>query len=398
MEQAGFDVLVAVESDPIHALTHKWNFPQTNVLASDATTIRGSDILAAASGAWDKRNPLTPFPGQIDAVVGGPPCQGFSVGGVRRVGDDRNQQLLNFVRLVVELRPRVFALENVAGLLEGRFDPLRSRAFHELAEAGYTMSGQSRTVNAADFGVPQNRRRLVVLGSLSSSAPILVEAGSKSYVSDALEGLPDIRSYRRLLRADSAALNEGDQAAMQSIEGDYARTLHGLSIDAGDFADARIWDPSILSNSLRTVHTARTIARFARTPNGKAEPVSRLYRLEPGSPARTLRAGTGSDGGSHTSPRPIHPVYNRVITVREAARIHSFPDWFRFHATNWHGHRQVGNSVPPLLGRAIGSALLSKLDREPQTGSGAQSLGDLDWLGLNSSESLKVLGSLDGNA
>ena len=75
----------------------------------------------------------------------------------------------------------------------------------------------------------------------------------------------------------------------------------------------------------------------------------------------TLRAGTDSARGAFTSPRPIHPFLPRVITVREAARLHSYPDWFRFHATKWHGFRQIGNSVPPLLGRAVAACVMEAL-------------------------------------
>ena len=81
--------------------------------------------------------------------------------------------------------------------------------------------------------------------------------------------------------------------------------------------------------------------------------------------SNTLRAGTDSARGAFTSPRPIHPHFARVITVREAARLHSYPDWFRFHATKWHGFRQIGNSVPPLLGRAVASQLIAAMNLKP---------------------------------
>ncbi|PCR36678.1 DNA (cytosine-5-)-methyltransferase, partial [Klebsiella pneumoniae] len=80
----------------------------------------------------------------------------------------------------------------------------------------------------------------------------------------------------------------------------------------------------------------------------------------------TLRAGTASDRGAFTSPRPIHPIYPRVITVREAARLHSYPDWFRFHVTKWHGFRQVGNSVPPMLARSVGLQIMKVLGVTPK--------------------------------
>jgi len=93
------------------------------------------------------------------------------------------------------------------------------------------------------------------------------------------------------------------------------------------------------------------------------EPVSRFLKLPPHGLCNTLRAGTDSARGAFTSPRPIHYRFPRVITVREAARLHSYPDWFRFHATKWHGFREIGNSVPPLLGRAVAGEILKALGR-----------------------------------
>ena len=85
--------------------------------------------------------------------------------------------------------------------------------------------------------------------------------------------------------------------------------------------------------------------------------MSRFHKLDPDGVCNTIRAGTASDRGAFTSPRPIHPHSPRCITVREAARLHSYPDWFRFHVTKWHGFRQIGNSVPPLLARAVASKI-----------------------------------------
>jgi DNA (cytosine-5)-methyltransferase 1 len=96
------------------------------------------------------------------------------------------------------------------------------------------------------------------------------------------------------------------------------------------------------------------------------EPVSRFLRLPPDGLSNTLRAGTGSERGAYTSPRPIHPVLPRVISVREAARLHSFPDWFRFHRTKWHGFRQIGNAVAPLVGRAVGQKIIEALGLAPR--------------------------------
>jgi DNA (cytosine-5)-methyltransferase 1 len=117
---------------------------------------------------------------------------------------------------------------------------------------------------------------------------------------------------------------------------------------------------------LRTEHTEQSRQRFAATPHGKVEPISRFHKLAPHGLCNTLRAGTDSARGAFTSPRPIHYRFPRVITVREAARLHSYPDWFRFHATKWHGFREIGNSVPPLLGRAVAGEIMRVLGLIPE--------------------------------
>jgi len=388
MEQAGFDVVAAAEFDPIHAITHRFNMPHTPVLCKDlgAGSVQevGRELLSLTRDglmAHGRSDDIY----EIDALVGGPPCQGFSVGGVRDAGDERNSQLLRFVDLVVELRPKVFCLENVAGLLESRFDDLRGEAFRRLTvDGGYSVGGFDRVVNASEFGVPQSRRRVIVLGSRIGDAPRLESPPlDKVTVAGALEGLPDLARYRRLLATDETVLNEEDLARLLNVQSLYARRLVGVDVDERDRSAPRRYDPGVITNSLRTVHRKETIQRFARTPQGRAERVSRLFRLDPEGQARTLRAGTGTDRGSHTSPRPIHPFKNRVITVREAARLHGYPDWFRFHATNWHGHRQVGNSVPPPLAVAAGRALLAALGTTVGTRPAESiALGDPTWLWL----------------
>lgn len=106
----------------------------------------------------------------------------------------------------------------------------------------------------------------------------------------------------------------------------------------------------------------------------------------------TLRAGTASDRGAFTSPRPIHPTEPRVITVREAARLHSYPDWFRFHATKWHGFRQIGNSVPPLLARAVGGQIMKALRKKPEKPTEILALGDETLIGISMTDAAAMFG------
>ena len=380
-EQAGFDVVASLENDPVQAATHLFNFPWSEVLCRDASKISAAAIVAAAKRGFLRLNRTREWPNIIDTVIGGPPCQGFSPGGTRQEDDERNLLLLHFVRLVIEIRPRTFCLENVAGLLEKRFDGIRSRAFEKLHGAGYQLTGFDKPINGLEFGVPQSRRRLVILGSLDHEVELQpLPHGPAPTVGEAFDGLPIVSRYGVLFADDEVELTMRDQELRAKIGNEFARALAGVESVPGDYSRPRLWKPSLLTNSRRTVHSEATLERFGRTAPATVEPKSRFYRLSLSGYARTLRAGTGTERGAHTSPRPIHPIEDRVITVREAARLHGYPDWFRFHTTNWHGHRQVGNSVPPPLGRAAGVALWTSLGLEPTAQSKASPLGNSELL------------------
>ena len=165
-------------------------------------------------------------------------------------------------------------------------------------------------------------------------------------VGDAIDDLPDPRNFVRLLKSDRVRADLGKPST-------YARYLRGDRTDPCDLSDSRSFESQELTSSKRTVHTERSRRRFKRTKPGSTEPVSRFPRLDPSSVAPTLRAGTKFRSSGYTAARPIHHDQARCITVREAARLQSFPDWFEFDATIWHGFRQVGNAVPPNLARAV---------------------------------------------
>jgi DNA (cytosine-5)-methyltransferase 1 len=201
-------------------------------------------------------------------------------------------------------------------------------------------------------------------------------------VGEAITDLPDADDYEELLASDTARVRFGKTSS-------YARKLRGIDTDPGDFGYERLFDKRLLTSSLRTDHTEQSRRRFLDTPTGKVEPISRFLKLDPDGVCNTLRAGTDSARGAFTSPRPIHPYYGRVITAREAARLHSYPDWFRFHVTKWHGFREIGNSVPPLLGRAVASQVGSALGIKPKKPKEVVPLGDVGLLSLHMSAASK---------
>lgn len=349
-EQAGFDVVAAVEIDPIHCAIHEYNFPNSVAICASVVDLTGNEIRRRA-----KLDDKT-----IDCVFGGAPCQGFSMIGKRVLDDPRNQLVFHYVRLVSELRPRYCVFENVKGLTIGGHKQFLAELIEALGQVGYDVLLPYKVLNAADYGVPQDRRRLFLIGALKGeSMPVYPESTGKVSVIEAIGDLPDAESFEELLNKDSVSVQFETKSA-------YARRLRELTADSGDLSYRREFDPHMLSASLRTEHTELSRKRFTETEHGKTEPVSRFHKLHPNGVCNTLRAGTDSARGAFTSPRPIHPFFPRVITVREAARLHSYPDWFRFHTTKWHGFRQIGNSVPPLLGRAVAKQIVQALGLTPK--------------------------------
>ena len=360
-EQAGFDVAAAVEIDPIHCATHEHNFPRTTTICASVTTLSGDEIRRRAKlGNTD-----------IDVVFGGAPCQGFSLMGKRALDDPRNQLVFHYVRIIEELHPKYFVFENVKGLTLGQHAKFLDELISALIGKGYDVVLPYRVLNAADYGVPQDRRRLFLLGARQGLAaphypqPIAL----RTTVDDAIGDLPDADSFDELRDNDSVRIN-------WKTKSPYARRLRGLATDDEDFGYQRVHDNNRLTASLRTEHSLLSQTRFAATAHGETEPISRFRKLPPNGLCNTLRAGTDSARGAFTSPRPIHPKSPRVITVREAARLHSFPDWFRFHATKWHGFRQIGNSVPPLLARAVAAEIRLALGIAPERPDHSLPLGD----------------------
>ena len=190
---------------------------------------------------------------------------------------------------------------------------------------------------------------------------------------------------------DSSSCRDRSEWPIEVERSSYATKLWDQARRDG-YGYRRSYDKETVFNCRVSSHTHAAVARFRKTRVGTVEPVSHFYRLHPDGVARTLLAGTGREYGSFTSPRPIHPKQARCITVREGARLHSFPDWFRFNETVWHGFRQIGNSVPPALARAVASNLVRVLGYEPSKPSGLVRLGDDGLLELSRRGALAYFG------
>ncbi len=360
-EQAGFDVLASIEIDPVHCIIHHYNFPFWTTICASVTMITAKEIRELST---IKNKP-------IDVVFGGPPCQGFSLMGKRSLEDNRNSLVKHFIRLVLELEPKYFVMENVPGIAIGKHQNSLQEIFDEFANNNYQVQTEYEILNAANYGVPQLRKRLFLIGSKKGlKLPNYPNIRTKYYpednlllpqsptVKDAIQDLPEVNHYPELNYRDWVI-------ADYSQPSHYVKKLKNLSNVIDDYSYPRNYNKTLLTASLRTKHTQKSIDRFNQTIPGKIEPISRFLKLNPDGLCNTLRAGTPSNRGAYTSPRPIHPFTPRCITVREAARLHSYPDWFRFHVTKWHGFRQIGNSVPPLLAKAVAQEIIKVLEISP---------------------------------
>lgn len=390
-EQAGFDVVAAVEIDPIHCAVHKFNFPKTAIVPHSVASLSGKEIRKLA-GIGNR---------PIDCVFGGAPCQGFSLIGQRILDDPRNSLVMDFVRLVDELDAKTFVFENVKGLTLGKHRAFLDELVEEFEIRGYRIRTPWRVLDAAMYSVPQHRERLILFGAKNGmELPDYPDATSNAAdgklstlglpfgptCADALGDLPDADLFEELKDSDEAYTTAFGQPSH------YAAEMRCITPEAWHFGVPRRWNTGKLTSSARTAHTEISQRRFAETSPGSVEPISRFFRLPPDGLSNTLRAGTDGARGAFTSPRPIHFDHARCVTVREMARLHGFPDWFRFHATKWHGARQIGNSVPPPMARAVASEVVRILGVKPEVVEESMSLGDPSLLYMELSTAAQYFG------
>src|SRR4051812_11421193 len=281
--QAGFEVSAAFDIDPVLTFSYSRNFPNTKLHRLDLSVAKGDEIRRLAGAS-------------IDGIIGGPPCQGFSSIGLRSPLDERRSLLFHYFRLVAELRPLFFVMENVRGLMEPRNEMLLDAALALVTDA-YHLTGPL-VLDAADFGAATRRRRVVVVGILKGSArPISEAALTRSDMSSATvkAAIADLRQPRSLPSVEGYDRWKISGAGRPSV---YAQRLRSAD---GTF-----------TGNLRTQHTCDVLERFSAIPAGGFDEVGRYPRLSWCGLCPTLRAGTGSERGSFQSVRPIHPEADRV--------------------------------------------------------------------------------------
>lgn len=350
LEQAGFRSLVANEVHPDPCLTLRTNFPHVPIIQESIHGMSGLQLLELAGYSSHSRP-------EIDLIAGGPPCQGFSTAGLKEKTDPRNSLIGDFIRIVGELRPRAFLLENVTGLATMHGGRLFTNVLDLLDNLGYKF--HYAVLFAADYGVPQMRRRMIVIGA-RDEPPAPHPSPSHRDVKKPhtlLNG--DLPPYTTCLDAlgDMPLVPPGETVT------EYwgpPRTEYQRLMRAGS---------TKLHNHQASKHKPQTMAYYALVPpggtwldipaelrNGKQG----VQRWPLGGIARTVT----------TEPTDfLHPTLDRIPTIRELARIQSFPDRFVFMGQRTTGNRmrrlgycaqsqQVGNAVPPLLAEAVGRSII----------------------------------------
>jgi DNA (cytosine-5)-methyltransferase 1 len=271
----------------------------------------------------------------VDCVIGSPPCQGFSVMGKGDVSDPRNNLVNVFFQIVAAIQPRVWMMENVPNILDTKYSEILNTSLCLVDQ--YMI--RKRIVECQYFGIPQSRKRVIFVGRRDKSIVSLIDETYTPMirVGDAIADIditPDDEDYRRIKPCE------------------YSRGLNKIfgQIKPGIWSHDRETDIVLITGMKKTTHTIEVQNRYDSVEQGGKDPVSWAYKLHPKKFANTIKAGVGS----LTALRHIHYREPRVITVREAARLQSFPDWYNFGTSKLQAHKGIGNSVPPLLAYRIG--------------------------------------------
>ena len=332
--RAGIDVPLAYDIDPILTSSFTQNFPSALLKLGDITELTGSAVLKDAGGL-------------IDGLFGGPPCQGFSTIGRREVEDPRRQLLGHFFRLVDEIRPSFFVMENVVGLGLGEAKSVLHDALNYVPSFFSLL--EPILLDASDFGAATKRKRMFVIGVNPSRSDKLSREVLDEYKR------PAATVKDAILDLNNASFVEEDDSGM-----DHWRLAVGEEVS--EYAQLLRAEDRQFSGHRQTVHTDLVMNRFRTVKPGTVDRIGRHPRLQWSASCPTLRAGTGPDKGSYQSVRPIHPNEPRVITVREAARLQGFADRHIFHPTTWHSFRMIGNSVCPIVAEAIFRAIAERCE------------------------------------
>lgn len=307
---SGFNILYSTDIDFHSCETLKLNqgrqpyYGEHLVEVADVRGLQSKNILKKVEKTKE----------DVDFLIGGPPCQAFSVFGKRKgLEDPRGNLVYEYARIIDELKPKGFLFENVSGLRTIHNGNLYKELIETLSFKGeYTVSAYEYDV--ANYGIPQFRSRIIIIGTLNNT-----EASKMKHTHSAK---PDLISN---LRPYSTV-----KQALESMPLPSELKLH---------------------NHIGREHSQRIIDRYRGLQFGERDPLTRINKLHPARPSYTIIVGSDKGGGKGH----VHPYYPREVTPRESARIQTFPDWWEFYGNGRHVIRQVGNAVPPLFGGLLAS-------------------------------------------
>lgn len=313
-EKAGFEVVYAFDFDGKAIETYKHN-PQHHrgqAFVRDIYNVNKTSIEA------DLGHEL----GEIDVVIGGPPCQGFSVQRRGIDNDPRNNLVLEYVRLLKEISPRMFIMENVGGILSKRGAPYIQALFENMESAGYTI--QHKKLTTSSFGVPQDRTRVIIVGERTDD-------GKTSFTYPELENAPS-----KTVKDAIFDLMDKDETTVPNHKADKLSGINLKRIRAIEEGQGRDSLPEELQLECQKKNNGHR----------HLDTYGRMFWNQP-SPTITAKFDSFSRG------RFGHPVLDRTITLREGARLQTFPDDFEFIGTKVEVAKQIGNAVPPVFAQKI---------------------------------------------
>jgi DNA (cytosine-5)-methyltransferase 1 len=319
LEQAGLKCLLGIDMDKNAIETFKANHHHANTFCGSITEITEKKLKELTNGET------------IHAIVGGPPCQGFSTVGIGDPNDKRNLLFREFIRMVKILKPHFFIVENVTGLLAKKNEKTIQAIFKLFSDLGYNLD--VKVMSAEEYGVPERRRRTIFLGSRINNTITFPMPVVKSPVT--------VGHALKNLKAKSGKIFNHDinQAGVKSTI-DQKRIAH---IPEGKGIRYEADEKDYLPKSLRLG------IDWENTPENRLRQ-TKYQRLDRKKPSPTIMTHRHNY---------FHPTENRYLTPREAAALQSFPNDFVFHGPLSAQWRQIGNAVPPLLGKALGGALLA---------------------------------------
>lgn len=362
--QAGATCLFANDFEPEAVETFRANHPETEVVAGPIEALSPAQI----------RKGLQLVKGELDALVGGPPCQGFSINAPGRFLDDpRNQLFRHYLKFIDEFRPKTFVFENVTGMLSLEKGRVFQQVVNELEGRGYFC--EAKILFAAHYGVPQERWRLIILGSrvglgISHPVPRHYLKRRANFSGGSTLVFPLSEAHRAKLLPPVTV-----QDAIYDLPRPLADTKGTVTLPEtdhlSDFAAQMRGDSTEIHNHVKPKLSAINLERlkhikpggswrdipFDLLPKGmqkarRSDHTKRYGRLHPQGLASTIMTKCDPHWG------PVfHPVEERTLTVREAARFQSFPDGYLFHGSRVAQYAQVGNAVPPLMAKAVCESL-----------------------------------------